>query len=136
MMYQIDKTEFTIEGKSRTETNDQNRIWVDGVELLPDASQKIRNHSPDGHNWGYSGSGPAQTALAICLHIVGHERLAQVLYQGFKRSFVATWQPAGADFKTQIDITDLLIENCDLIKREEEYQMALQELSNENYQDE
>ena len=136
MTYQINKTGFTIEGKSRTETDDQNRIWVDGVDLLPDASQRIRNHSPDGHNWGYSGSGPAQTALSICLHIFVHERLAQVLYQPFKRSFVATWQPAGADFKTQIDITDFLIENRDLIKREEEYQAALEEFSNKEYQDE
>ncbi len=106
------------------------------MEVLPDVSQKIRNHSPDGHNWGYGGSGPAQTALAMCLHIFGHKRLAEVLYQEFKRSFVSTWQPAGSDFKTKIDITDFLVENRDLIRREEEYQAALQELKDEKYEDE
>jgi hypothetical protein len=30
-------------------------------------SLKIWNHSPDGFNWGYGGSGPAQLALALLL---------------------------------------------------------------------
>jgi hypothetical protein len=65
------------------------------------------------------------------LHLFGHERLAQVLYQAFKRAFVATWQPAGADFKTRIDITDFLIENRDLIRREEDNETDLCELAGE-----
>lgn len=43
------------------------RVWVDGKELFPGRSQKAINHSPDGFNWGYAGSGPAQLALAILL---------------------------------------------------------------------
>jgi hypothetical protein len=44
---------------------------VDGepVELGP--SLAVRNHSPTGFEWGYGGSGPAQSALAILLHILG-----------------------------------------------------------------
>ena len=126
MKYTIEKTEFVIEGSAPTETDDRNRIWIDGVEVLPDASQKIRNHSPDGFNWGYGGSGPAQAALAICLHILGHARLAEVLYQQFKRTFVASWQPAGESFWAKIDITDFLIENRNLIQREEELEKSLQ----------
>lgn len=42
-----------------------NALWIDGVEIKPARSQRVSNHSPDGFNWGYTGSGPAQTALAI-----------------------------------------------------------------------
>jgi len=34
-----------------------------------DPRNRVRNHSPDGFEWGYGGSGPAQLALAIlCQH--------------------------------------------------------------------
>ena len=45
-------------------------VYLDEEYLDPEISQKVRNHSPDGFNWGYCGSGPAQLALAIVL-IVG-----------------------------------------------------------------
>jgi len=42
-------------------------VTVDGRPLDP--RNKVRNHSPDGFEWGYAGSGPAQLALAIlCAH--------------------------------------------------------------------
>lgn len=52
------------------------RIRLDGVEVLLhgvgntgpvplDLRLDLRRHSPDGFNWGYSGSGPAQLALAL-----------------------------------------------------------------------
>ncbi len=136
MKYRIEKTEFIIEGSASTEKDARHRIWVDGVEVFPDASQKIRNHSPDGFNWGYGGSGPAQAALAICLYIFGHARLAEVLYQQFKRTFVSSWQPAGEAFRAKIDITDFLIENRNLIQREEESEKALQTEAEEEYNSE
>ncbi len=37
------------------------------VNLSPEPSQEIINHSPDGFNWGYGGSGPAQLALGFYL---------------------------------------------------------------------
>lgn len=49
----------------------------------------IRNHSPDGFQWGYGGSGPAQLALAICCDAVGVAR-AQRVYQHFKAIVVAS----------------------------------------------
>ena len=58
--------------------------------LKPSASQKLYNHSPDGFNWGYSGSGPAQSALAILLDCLGKE-LALKHYQAFKFEFVSSW---------------------------------------------
>ena len=39
--------------------------------------------------WGYGGSGPAQTALGVCLHLFGNRFVAEALYQRFKETFVA-----------------------------------------------
>ncbi len=66
-------------------------VWAGRRELLPQRSQKLRNHSPDGFNWGYQGSGPAQLALALLLDAVGKE-LALAWYQHFKRQVVARWE--------------------------------------------
>jgi hypothetical protein len=63
--FHLAKTTFLIEGIAHPDG--PNRLLVDGEELFPAESQKIRNHSPDGWNWGYGGSGPAQTALGLCL---------------------------------------------------------------------
>src|SRR5262245_36525605 len=44
----------------------------------------LRNHSPDGFNWGYGGSGPAQLALALLAGVLGDDEKAQRYYQDFK----------------------------------------------------
>lgn len=56
--------------------------------ITPQLSLKIRNHSPDGFSWGYSGSGPAQLALAILLRVFGKE-YAEANYQDFKVGVIA-----------------------------------------------
>ena len=61
------------------------------VPLDPSPSQKLYNHSPDGFQWGYSGSGPAQLALALLLDVTGDGKLSVALHQDFKRNFIATW---------------------------------------------
>ena len=60
-------------------------------ELDPKPSLKVWNHSPDGFQWGYSGSGPAQLALALLLDVTGDSDLASSKHQTFKRDFVAGW---------------------------------------------
>lgn len=50
----------------------------------------LRNHSPDGFEWGYGGSGPAQLALALLADAVGDE-VALQYYQGYKHSVVSGW---------------------------------------------
>lgn len=45
------------------------KVWINKLPLSPTQSQNLRNHSPDGFNWGYGGSGPAQLALAIAFWI-------------------------------------------------------------------
>lgn len=69
-------------------------VEVNGKELRPDASQRVWNHSPDGFEWGYCGSGPAQLALALLLHEYGDRWLALDLYQEFKADVVAKWSQA------------------------------------------
>ena len=68
------------------------RIAADGVEEsaardLP-LCLDLHNHSPTGFEWGYSGSGPAQLALALMADALGDE-IAQVHYQDFKRAIVS-----------------------------------------------
>ena len=86
--------EHTLEGKF----GDHDCVILDGVPLTPTESQKVRNHSPDGFNWGYGGSGPAQLALALMLKLTG----SYDSYQDFKWRFVAAL-PA-RDFKVVFSI--------------------------------
>lgn len=58
-------------------------------ELL-DPRYDLVNHSPDGFEWGYSGSGPAQLALAILAEVLGDDREALMVYQFFKAEVIAS----------------------------------------------
>lgn len=44
----------------------------------------LRTHSPDGFEWGYGGSGPAQLALALAADVLGDDEAAQGVYQRLK----------------------------------------------------
>lgn len=84
-------------------------VLQDGIGLDPRYSQAIINHSPNGFNWGYEGSGPAQLALALLLEEVGR-RLAVRFYQDFKRGVVARfqsgqgWRLSGAVIRTWVSL--------------------------------
>jgi len=67
-------------------------VTKDDDILMPGPSQKIWNHSPDGFNWGYCGSGPAQLALALLYDVTGDATLSVKLHQEFKWDFVAYWR--------------------------------------------
>ena len=62
------------------------------VPLHPSWSQRVYNHSPDGFNWGYLGSGPAQLALALLLDATRDENLSLRHYQDFKFMVVANFE--------------------------------------------
>lgn len=81
------------------------RIWINNCELLPAASQKVHDHSPDGFAWGYGGSGPAQLALAILLS-VADQKTALAYHQHFKCEFVAEFPKQ--DFTLDIKIREYL----------------------------
>ena len=87
-------------------------VWVDGKYLSPEMSQNIRNHSPDGHCWSYSGSGPSQLALSILLYHFP-EQTAVRWYQDFKQDIIAPL-PAG-DFEIEIDLDAWLKEKKETI---------------------
>jgi len=53
------------------------------------------NHSPDGFEWGYGGSGPAQLALAICADYLQDDKLALKVYQYFKARVIAVQPKEG-----------------------------------------
>ncbi len=78
-------------------------VTVYGV-YLP-TCQEIVNHSPNGFNWGYHGSGPVQLALAFMVDLYGKNLKSHPIhYQTLKSELVATF-PMDQDFK----ITDLEI---------------------------
>ena len=79
-------------------------VTKDDDILSPKPSQKLWNHSPNGFNWGYGGSGPAQLSLALLLDALGNEELAVRNHQDFKRQYVAGWQ--GDWEKTSQEIQD------------------------------
>lgn len=76
---------FTIDGRRHVEWrhNNSHSRW----EPL-DMCQWLRNHSPDGPNWGYGGSGPAQLALALVYAVYKDRDVAERVYQRFKFSVI------------------------------------------------
>jgi hypothetical protein len=80
-----------------TVQNDATRqTWL----LDPEQSWKLYRHSPDGFEWGYAGSGPAQLALAMLANYLSRRDILPSLslqwYQEFKRLFIATAPHNGA----------------------------------------
>lgn len=73
------------------------KYYLNGELLTPEESQKIHNHSPDGFSHGYSGSGPAQLALAVVLKLTGKSDG----YQDFKSKTIAAI-PMG-DFEIEFE---------------------------------
>jgi len=65
----------------------------DGSPLELEPSLEAWRHSPSGFEWGFSGSGPAQLALALLLlDHTGDSVMAQAHYQRFKADVVARWR--------------------------------------------
>lgn len=71
------------------------RVFIEHGDAL-NPRFDLRNHSPDGFEWGYYGSGPAQLALALLSDVLGGGAeaapLAQKLYQDFKADKIAPLQ--------------------------------------------
>ena len=72
--------------------------------IRPDRSVKLLEHSRDGCEWGYAGSGPAQLALAILLDYMACPPIALRFHQEFKSRFIAQlpqrrWEIQGAQIR-------------------------------------
>lgn len=74
------------------------QVWLNDKPFSHRPSLEIYNHSPDGFEWGYHGSGPAQLALAILLEETGNPQFALEHYQDFKRDVIATATQPGWGF--------------------------------------
>ena len=86
-----------------------------------DPRHDLFNHSPDGFEWGYGGSGPAQLALAILADLfqsrgalagpgaaITGDELAVALHQDFKREVVSglphgRWQLSEREIDEALD---------------------------------
>ena len=63
---------------------------------------RIAKHSPDGFEWGYGGSGPADLALNILAAYIGKEAAEKDgLYQEFKWDFIAPMPFRGGTIKRE-----------------------------------
>ena len=78
------------------------KVWLNGLELALEPSQKIRNHSPDGFNWGYGGSGPAQLSLAICLSLYGEKGSNPSCNQNFKWDHIEGLPQSNFDVELEV----------------------------------
>jgi hypothetical protein len=88
------KEDTVIKGQRTEEVDTGHKVLqvsIDGKELTPRKSQLILNHSPDGFECGYGGSGPAQLALAILTEALGSKNDWQAIemHQKFKVDMIA-----------------------------------------------
>jgi hypothetical protein len=68
----------------------------------------LRNHSPDGFQWGYPGSGPSQLALALLADALGDDEKALRFYPEFKANTVAritgdSWEMTAAGILAEVE---------------------------------
>lgn len=67
-------------------------VWVEPADREPyplPPRLDLRCHSPAGFNFGYSGSGAAQLALALAADVLGDDERAGRVYQSLKKRVVA-----------------------------------------------
>ena len=72
-------------------------ITKEGVEkpLSPERSQRLMTLNTDGFDWGYTGSGPSQLALALLLEVTDDDEVALGYYHDFSRSVVSCFPLKG-----------------------------------------
>jgi len=64
-------------------------VTSDDETVKPYDLVNVGNHSPDGFNWGYGGSGPADLALSILADFLETRKIAPQIYQAFKDEFIS-----------------------------------------------
>ena len=69
------------------------RVFVNDMELSPEASLAVYSHSTTGFNWEYAGSGPRQLALALLLDYYGDKSMALQLSGEFNQRVTSRFNP-------------------------------------------
>jgi hypothetical protein len=64
------------------------QVWIEGRQVRPERSLRVRSHHPAGFSWGDGGDGSAQLALALLLELT-HEELALLWYEDVQSQIVA-----------------------------------------------
>lgn len=83
-------TESVFWGDSEPQQCDYTLMVCNGGTVIElDPRLDLRNHSPTGLSWGYAGSGPAQTALAMLAYATEDDKVALEYYQRYKAEVVA-----------------------------------------------
>lgn len=92
---------------TRTATGCAVTVTDDGGCRGLDPRFDLRSHSPDGFEWGYGGSGPAQLALALAADVLGDDESALCVYQRLKFRVVGRL-PAEGWVLTAEELTDAI----------------------------
>jgi Family of unknown function (DUF6166) len=85
-------------------------VWVSRADSVKRLNPRfdLRRHSPNGFEWGYGGSGPAQLALALLADWSGNSRFALKHYQDLKFKLVAglprrEWELTGTQMRELVN---------------------------------
>jgi len=86
------------------------KVVVDGRPLK--CRYDLLSASPDGFEWSYSGSGPAQLAISILADAFG-DQIAKELYEEFKREVIATlpehgWRLTRQELEQLVDAAEVM----------------------------
>ncbi|MGH9158161.1 MAG: DUF6166 domain-containing protein [Acidimicrobiales bacterium] len=115
----------------------QVRVDVEGeAAALVGLLKHVELHSPDGFQWGYGGSGPADLALAILIDHLGEEptgeelrhglSLAERLHQDFKWAFVTRF---GNDWSLTSEAIEAWLLSPETAAKVEDYRRWQSELA-------
>lgn len=83
--------------------------------------KKYGCHSPDGFNWGYAGSGPAELALMILIDLGLTQQDAWLLHQEFKADKIARLPALGPWQLSEWDIRRWIQRQSNLAANRETY---------------
>jgi hypothetical protein len=83
-------------------------VYESGQEHVLDARLDLMKHSPTGIEWGYTGSGPAQLALAILADYLQNDHKALSYYQDFKLRVIARLDRTKDWAMSEMDIFEAL----------------------------
>jgi hypothetical protein len=79
--------------------------------VVSNVPQDIIYHSPDGFEYGYGGSGPADLALNILFAVTKDKDFAMKYHQQFKEMFIATLkQDVSIHIIPFEDVIDFIVE--------------------------
>ena len=111
--FKLFKKKYHLKGQvsaapvGKDEHNQKKRIWLDGIELMPEMGHGLRQFYECAIGWGDTGGSAAfTTALTLCLSIFKEERLAENLFVCFKQDIVQCFPDH--DFEMDIDLTEFI----------------------------